>query len=317
MRAYLNARGIPDELVDYYGLGFDGGRISVPITNHDGEVVFFKLAKDPEDTSEAPKMLASEGSHAELYGWERLLGKPDRVVICEGEFDRLVLEAQRIPAVTSTGGAGVFRPEWAESFATIPDVYVCFDRDDAGRAGAVRVAGLIPHAKIVELPEDVGEGGDVTDFFVRLGKSPEDFLSLMAEAKSPPAAPRMLYRRARRTTMDADRERIERLKEVVAIEDVVGTYVALRPSGQVLMGRCPFHEDRIPSFAVYPSARRFYCFGCGKRGDVITFLRELDGVTFPEALDRLEDLSGHHDTDTTPQNPTGEGSSDADGLHAS
>ena len=317
VRAYLNARGIPDEIIDYYGLGFDGRRITIPITNRDGEVAFFKLAKDPEDASDGPKMLASESSHAELYGWERVLAASERIVICEGEFDRLVLEAQRIHAVTSTGGAGVFRPEWAEHFARIPDVYVCFDRDDAGWAGALRVARMIPHARIVELPEEVGDGGDVTDFFVRLGKSKDDFLNLLVEAKPAPPAPKMLYRRSQELTKDPDRERIERLKDAIAIEDVIGKSLALRPSGQVLIGRCPFHEDRKPSFAVYPEARRFYCFGCGKRGDVITFLRELEGLSFPEALDALEQLTGNHGPKTQSENPTAEGTGDPGSVGAS
>src|SRR5207249_9112696 len=124
---------------------------------------FFKLAKDPDDQSESPKMLASPGSRAALYGWEHLRAVPEQLIICEGEFDRLVLEGQDLPAVTSTGGAGVFRREWAKELATIPEVFVCFDRDDAGRAGALRVARMIPGAKIVNLPEEVGEGGDVTD----------------------------------------------------------------------------------------------------------------------------------------------------------
>lgn len=315
IRTYLNARGIPDALIDYYLLGFDGRRITIPITNRDGELVFFKLAKNPEDASDAPKMLASEGSHAELYGWERLLARPERIVICEGEFDRLVLEGQRIPAVTSTGGAGVFRREWAADFDAIPEVYICFDRDDAGRAGALRVGHLISHAKIVQLPEEVGEGGDVSDFFVRLGRSTDDFQKLVEAARpAPPAAPRVPRRRR---TSDPEREKIERLKDVVAIEDVIGTHVELRPSGQVLIGRCPFHEDRTPSFAVYPGARRFYCFGCGKRGDVITFLREIDGLGFPEAIDALERITGNHGTPTPSENPTGEGTNDPDGLNAS
>src|SRR5437016_176845 len=110
LRRYLNARGIPDSVIDLHCLGWNGRRISIPISDREVNVAFFKLAKDPDDQSEGPKMLASPGSRAELYGWERLFTKPLRIVICEGEFDRLVLEAQGIAAVTSTGGARVFRP---------------------------------------------------------------------------------------------------------------------------------------------------------------------------------------------------------------
>jgi hypothetical protein len=149
---------------------------------------------------------------------------------------------------------------------------------------------------------------------------PGDRLHLLAEAQlAPPAppAPTILYRRSRGLTKDPDRERIERLKDAVAIEDVIGQHLALRPSGQVLLGRCPFHEDRTPSFAVYSEARRFYCFGCGKRGDVITFVRELEGLGFPEALDALERLTGNYGAQTQPNNPTAEGAGDPDGVSAS
>ena len=93
--------------------------------------------------------------------------KPSQIVTCEGKFDRLVREAHGFIAVTSTGGANVFRPGWIKEFEVISEVYICFDNDEAGRSGAARVGELIPYASVVELPADVGKGGDVTDFFVR------------------------------------------------------------------------------------------------------------------------------------------------------
>ncbi len=166
IRDYLNDRGIPDSVVDRHLLGWNGSRITIPIPDREGIVRSVKLAKDPEDQSLSPKMLATPGARFELYGWEEILGKPDEIIVCEGEFDRLVLEAQGLHAVTSTGGAHSFRPDWAEFFHDIPNVYLCFDRDQAGQRGVDRVARLIPHAKVIDLPDEVGEGGDVTDFFV-------------------------------------------------------------------------------------------------------------------------------------------------------
>jgi DNA primase len=74
-------------------------------------------------------MLATRGSYVELYGWGHVLAKPPQIIICEGEFDRFVLESKGFRAVTSTGGAGTFREEWAKEFEDIPEVYICFDRD--------------------------------------------------------------------------------------------------------------------------------------------------------------------------------------------
>ncbi len=298
IRRYLNARGITDLLINFHLLGWNGHRITIPIRNREGKIVFFKLAKDPEDKTASPKMLATPGSSAELYGWEAVLEKPTQIVVCEGEFDRLVLEAKGFFAVTSTGGAGVFRREWAEYFQSIAEVYVCFDNDEAGRQGAERVGRLIRHARIVELPEEVGPGGDVTDFFVRLGRSRADFEKLMEqalpalpEAPSPPAAHRSEPSQAC-TTDSVLRERIDRIKRANPLAEVVGRYVKLHGSADRLTGLCPFHTDRNPSLVVFTASGTFHCFGCGKRGDAITFVREIEGLSFREALERLENFSG-------------------------
>src|SRR5438094_1321634 len=184
VREYLQqVRGISPEIVDLHLLGWNGSRITIPIFDRTGQFAFFKLAKGPNDQTDSPKMLATPGAHAELYGWERILANPEQIIICEGEFDRLVLESRGFAAVTSTGGALTFRPTWAEAFRGIPRVYICFDNDGPGLAGAERVAPLIPHARIVQLPDEVGEGGDVTDFFVRLGRSREEFIGLLEAAQ--------------------------------------------------------------------------------------------------------------------------------------
>src|SRR6266852_1572454 len=109
IRQYLNDRGIPDAIIDSHLLGWNGLRITIPIYDRKGKVVYFKLAKDPEEKVAGPKMLASPGTTVELYGWDRVIAQPSPLVICEGEFDRLVLEANGFAAVTSTGGAGAFR----------------------------------------------------------------------------------------------------------------------------------------------------------------------------------------------------------------
>src|SRR5205807_819645 len=157
-----------------------------------------------------------------------------------GEFDRLLLESNGFQAVTSTGGAKTFRQDWADQLESVADVYICFDNDEAGRSGALRVGRMILHAKIVTLPEEVGDGGDVPDFIVQ--------------------------------------------------------YIQLRPSGSNLVGLCPFHEDHIPSFTVYPAAGTFHCYGCGKHGDVITFVREMEHLNFGQTLDALDRFTSQRES---------------------
>src|SRR5262245_31282734 len=260
IRQYLNGRRIPDETIDLNLLGWNGWRITIPIFDRDGQIGFFKQAKDPEDNGESPKMIAWPKGHLELYGCENLKDNPSAIIICEGEFDRLVLEANGFKAVTSTGGARAFRKEWAKEFESIPEVYICFDNDKAGKAGALRVGRLIAHAKIVELPDEVGEGGDVTDFFVRLGRSREDFLNLLQEAKPAPPEPEVRrYAPRTRKSDSVPRDRVERVKSENPIAQVIERYVELRPSGHNLVGLCPFHEDHVPSFTVYQDTGKFHC----------------------------------------------------------
>jgi hypothetical protein len=69
--------------------------------------------------------------------------------------------------------------------------------------------------------------------------------------------------------------------------EVIGNYVELRRTGKEFIGRCPFHADKNPSFAVNEEKEVFYCHGCHESGDVIDFIQKIDGLTFPEALQSL------------------------------
>ena len=77
---------------------------------------------------------------------------------------------------------------------------------------------------------------------------------------------------------------VQDIIEATRIEEVVEDFVALRKRGINLIGLCPFHGEKTPSFNVNPSKNIFKCFGCGKAGDAITFLRELENMTFDESL---------------------------------
>lgn len=306
IRAYLNARGIPNEMIDANIIGWNGWRITIPIYNKQGEVVFFRLAKDPDDARPAPKMLSSPGSSVELYGWDEILKRPREVLICEGEFDRLVLQAQGFAAVTSTGGAATFRPEWAEKIKQIENVYICFDNDQAGRNGAQVVALMIPQAKVVQWPQEVGEAGDVTDFFVRLKRSREEFLKLLQNAK-PAASASASILPANKTQVQSveslPSQRLQHIKTEIPIEKIIGEYIQLRPSGKNLVGRCPFHDDRTPSFTIYHQSNTYYCFGCKAHGDVIAFVRAMEGLSFSQALEVLDQLISH-DAERSKENRT-------------
>ncbi|THV43593.1 DNA primase [Glycomyces buryatensis] len=89
---------------------------------------------------------------------------------------------------------------------------------------------------------------------------------------------------------DAD---IQLVRERVDIADVIGERVTLRNAGGGnLKGLCPFHDERSPSFNVTPARGVYHCFGCGVGGDAITFLTEIDGLSFVEAIERLAVRAG-------------------------
>src|SRR5687768_3795762 len=84
----------------------------------------------------------------------------------------------------------------------------------------------------------------------------------------------------------------EQVKAQVDIVRTVGEYVPLRRNGTRMVGLCPFHTEKTPSFGVTPSIGRYKCFGCGAGGDVINFIQEIEQLTFWEALKALAERNG-------------------------
>lgn len=80
---------------------------------------------------------------------------------------------------------------------------------------------------------------------------------------------------------------IEEVKKRVNIVDIISQYVRLKRTGNNYIGLCPFHNEKTPSFSVSESRQIFKCFGCGKGGNVYTFLQEYEGMSFPEAVKYL------------------------------
>ncbi|MBQ5905514.1 MAG: DNA primase [Clostridia bacterium] len=76
------------------------------------------------------------------------------------------------------------------------------------------------------------------------------------------------------------------------IEQVISPYVNLKRRGKNLVGLCPFHNEKTPSFTVYPESQSFYCFGCGAGGEAIGFIRRAENLDFTEAVRYLCDKSG-------------------------
>lgn len=87
-------------------------------------------------------------------------------------------------------------------------------------------------------------------------------------------------------------EFIYQLKQANPIEQVMGSYVQLIRAGSLLKCLCPFHSEKTPSCVVYPHNDSFYCFGCHAGGDVITFIRQIEGLDYMDAVRMLAERAG-------------------------
>lgn len=199
IREYLNARGITDNLIEEYKLGwgqfYGQWWITIPIKDQNGGYYFFKLRQDPQAGND--KITYPRGIKAQIYDWEALKNPLEKVVICEGELDRLLLVSKGIAAITSTHGAGTFKNEWIDGLNGVKQVYVCFDNDYAGKKGTEKVMQQLLNTEqhqvfIITLPQEVGDGGDITDYFIKHhGNEADLFGKLAKECISLEQAPRI------------------------------------------------------------------------------------------------------------------------------
>ena len=94
---------------------------------------------------------------------------------------------------------------------------------------------------------------------------------------------------------------LDELRGRVPVSDVVGKRVKLAKKGREFSGLCPFHNEKTPSFTVNDDKAFYHCFGCGAHGDVIRFVTETEGLTFPEAVGKLAGMAGMEVPKATPE----------------
>ncbi|MFA7193338.1 MAG: DNA primase [Candidatus Paceibacterota bacterium] len=85
---------------------------------------------------------------------------------------------------------------------------------------------------------------------------------------------------------------VEKIKERTDIVDLIGSYIKVEKSGKNFKACCPFHNEKTPSLFISPDRGTFYCFGCGKKGDVFSFVESFEGIDFVASLKMLADRAG-------------------------
>ena len=85
---------------------------------------------------------------------------------------------------------------------------------------------------------------------------------------------------------------VEEVKSKLSIVEVISQYLRLEKSGNQYKARCPFHNERTPSFYVSPSRNSYHCFGCNESGDIFSFVEKVEHVEFRDALKILADRAG-------------------------
>ncbi len=188
IKQYLNNRGISDEVIETYSIGYGTfyGKnwITIPVMDIDGDYSFLKLREDPSTGNS--KMTYPSGIESQIYGWNTLKFSNGPILICEGEMDTLLMQSHGIDAICGTHGASTFKESWTKNMNAELEYYICYDNDNAGKEGSLKVAKLL-HANgfnkinIITLPETVGDKGDLGDYITKFNSPIKDLFTTYAK----------------------------------------------------------------------------------------------------------------------------------------
>ncbi len=177
-------RGLTMETIKSFKLGFDSDRVWIPVRDKDGAIVNVRKYK-PGASRDKMIPYGPGYNKARLFPVDSL--ESDWILLCEGEMDCLVALQQGYPAMTTTGGADTWREEFSQELKG-KKVVICYDADGSGKKGASAIAiKLLPFASEVrklQLPlPGTKDEKDITNYFVDLGHSRQDFDKLLDAAE--------------------------------------------------------------------------------------------------------------------------------------
>ena len=85
---------------------------------------------------------------------------------------------------------------------------------------------------------------------------------------------------------------VQKIKDRLSIVEVISSYLIVEKAGKNYKAKCPFHNEKTPSFSISPDRGMYYCFGCGAKGDIFSFVEHFEGINFLGALKILADKAG-------------------------
>lgn len=297
---WLHARKITDAVIEMFELRVENDRLVIPVIGRDGFFIFNKYRRSPL-SDEGPKYTYDKGGKLALYGRIEAMGVK-RVLWTEGELDTLVAWSCNIPAVSGTGGAMSIDDEWKNFFHPDMEIIICFDNDPAGGEGMVKALELVPWAKILFLPDKPGVK-DISDYVAHGGNLNElvksartfsgldDVMADKAERESKWMSVHFHTAYVKYHTKPAPKARKERdpaIKDRVlrAKAYPIDELLQFNSSGST---RCLFHNETEASLHYYKEQNKTWCFGgCGRGYDAIDIYQKIHGVSFMEAVKKLQ-----------------------------
>lgn len=184
-------RGLEDETIRRFQLGWDGERITIPIYDEYNSLVNFRRYKwNSNDDQWKALNYTDEAGNAygelRIFGIENLINEDiEEIVWCEGEMDRILNEQYGFPTACPTSGAGSWKPEWTKHFRNKKRVYLAQDNDEAGRSAVSKLCEKlyrVVDVYIIQWPEDFPVKGDITDFYTKCKQTAVEFKELLKNA---------------------------------------------------------------------------------------------------------------------------------------
>lgn len=306
-KSFLNNRKISDEVISEFGVYVGsnptiGECLVIPVTDSEGNFLFNKYRRNPS-SDDKPKYLYDKGGKVTLYGQHQVIRTDAKtVLVTEGELDTLVGWSSNIPSVSSTGGSLSFQSEWSSFFGD-KETILCFDNDEAGGEGMAKALDIIPHAKLLFLPDRPGIK-DISDYVTNGG----DLHALLKTAVRLSSLEQIVEHRSERlstwhstyfhdayikahttpTFVRTSRPKDPEAKDKIARAKTypISDLIKFDTRG---FTKCLWHNEKHGSLKLYKETNTVYCFGqCGKVHDSIDVYMKLNNCTFTEAVKKLQ-----------------------------